>query len=112
MKIRLELGQDTKTSYQPYYFRAKTESGMTFAGDYYATHKEAADAAAALVIKEDAQVIELIKKGTYRDHYTKTIHQWEITKEGEQRYFEVKGLERHAITAEQAETLLNKALTD
>ena len=57
-------------------------------------------------------MIELIKKGTYRDWYTKTIHQWEITREGDQLYFEVKGLARHAVTEHDVEVLLSKALTD
>ena len=49
---------------------------------------------------------ELINSGTYRTWLTRTIYQWEITKEEGQLFFTLKGVARHAITEKQAEILI------
>ena len=49
---------------------------------------------------------ELIKSGTYRNWQTRTIYQWEITKEEGQLFFTLQGVARHAITEKQAEILI------
>ena len=49
---------------------------------------------------------ELIKSGTYLNCQTRTIYQWEITKEEGQLFFTLQGVARHAITEKQAEILI------